>query len=311
MTAPDDETAASASGHRGWSGRRSMGPSGAGRARRRIPFALLLITPSVIFMTALFGWPVVIGILQAVTNSSGFTTQHIERMVADPYFWPAVRNTVLLIVVLIPVQFALAIAMALMLRAKPRLGGFYFYIWAVPLAVSDLAAGLVWLSIFTDRGYLNSLLDAIGIAPYSWLAYNNYGSMFLAVVIAELWRATALVFVILVAGVQSLPQDYEEAAAVFGAGFWRRLWHVTLPLLRPSLQVALILRTILAFQTFAVALALTGQGFPLVVGETYRWYSGLLNPNVASALAIVVMIVSMATAILYLRLLRDQSASVR
>ncbi len=310
MTASTDETTVSESGGRGQKRRRSR-PEAGGQKRRRLPFAVLLIAPSVIFMTAMFGWPVVIGLLQAVTNSTGFTTQHIQRMVADPYFWSAVRNTVLLIVVLIPVQFALAIAMALMLRAKPRLGGLYFYIWAVPLAVSDLASGLVWLSIFTDRGYLNSLLAAVGIAPYSWLAYNNYGSMFLAVVIAELWRATALVFVILVAGIQSLPPDFEEAAAVFGAGWWRRLWHITLPLLRPSLQVALILRTILAFQTFAVALALTGQGFPLVVGETYRWYSGLLNPNVSSALAIVVMLVSMATAFLYLRLLRDQSASTR
>jgi multiple sugar transport system permease protein len=173
--------------------------------------------------------------------------------------------------------------------------------------VSDLAAGLVWLAVFTDQGYLNSVLADLHLPTFSWLNYQNYGTMFLTVVIAELWRATALVFVILVAGLQSIPKDYEEAAAVFGAGTWASLRYVTLPLLRPSLQVALILRTILAFQTFAVAQALTGQNFPLIVGETYRWSTALQNPNVASAIALVVMLASMITAVFYLRLLRDQS----
>jgi multiple sugar transport system permease protein len=109
-----------------------------------------------------------------------------------------------------------------------------------------------------------------------------------------------------VAGLQSIPRDYEEAAAVFGASPWRRLWAVTLPLLRPSLQVALILRTILAFQTFAVARALTGDNFPLLVGETYRWYATLQDPNVAAALALVVLAASMLTSVIYLRALRTE-----
>jgi len=284
-------------------------PRGTRRGTRRSP-ALLLIAPSIVFMTLMFAWPMVVGIGQAVTGPSGLTTDNLVRMTGDPYFWSAVRNTLLLIVVLIPLQFALALAMALMLRAKPRLVSLYFYIWAVPLALSDLAAGLVWLAIFTDQGYLNTVLAHVGVSPVSWLNYQNYGLMFLAVLLAEVWRATALVFVILVAGLQSIPKDYEEAAGIFGAGPWQRLRYVTLPLLRPSLQVALILRTILAFQTFAVAQALTGQNFPLVVGETYRWSTSLMNPNVAAAIALVVMLVSMATAVAYLRLLRDQSEQV-
>jgi multiple sugar transport system permease protein len=268
--------------------------------------ALLLIAPSIVFMTLLFGWPMVSGILQAFGGPEGLTTANFSRMAQDPYFWSSVGNTLLLIVVMIPIQFVLALTMALLIRAKPRGSSAYFYIWAIPLAVSDLAAGLVWLTVFTDRGYLNSLLASMGLDPVAWLAYDNYASMFGAVLIAEIWRATSLVFVIVVAGLQSIPKDYEEAAGVFGANFWSQLWLVTLPL-RPSLQTALILRTILAFQTFAVALALTGQNFPLVVGETYRWYTGLQDANVASALALVVMAVSMVTAIGYLKLLRDQS----
>jgi multiple sugar transport system permease protein len=274
--------------------------------RRRLPTAVLLIAPSLIFMTALFAWPMFVGIGQAVSGDNGPTMAYLRRMVDDPYFWPAVRYTVLLIVVLIPIQFAFALTMALLLRERPRFAGFYFYVWVIPLAISDLAAGLVWLSVFADRGYLNSALDHLGINGYSWLSYQHPATMFLAVVIAELWRATSLVFVIVVAGLQGIPKDYDEAAAVFGASYWQRIRHVLLPQLRPSLQVAVILRTILALQTFAVAQALTGRNLPLLVGETYQWYNVLQNPHVAAAIALVVLAVSMLAAAGYLRLLRDR-----
>jgi multiple sugar transport system permease protein len=273
--------------------------------RAKVSPAVALIAPSLVFMTALFVWPMIVGVGQAFSGADGPTTAYVRRMVADPYFWPAVRYTALLIVVLIPIQFAFALTMALLLRERPRFAGFHFYVWVVPLAVSDLAAGLVWLSIFTDLGYFNSVLEMLGIGTYSWLQFDHPVTMFLAVVVAELWRATSLVFVIVVAGLQGIPKDYDEAAAVFGASYWQRLRHVLLPQLRPSLQVAFILRTILALQTFAVAQALAGRNLPLLVGETYQWYTWLQNPNVAAALALVVLAASMLAAIGYLRLLRE------
>ena len=262
---------------------------------------ILLIAPSLVFMTALFAWPLIVAIGQAFTGPGGPTTAHLERMIDDPYFWPAARNTALLIVVLIPVQFALALTMALLLRERPKFAGFYFYVWVVPLAISDLAAGLVWLAVFTDRGYLNSIFHT----DYAYLSHEHPTTMFLAVIVAELWRATSLVFVIVVAGLQGVPKDYDEAAEVFGAGYVKRLRHVILPQLRPSLQVALILRTILALETFAVAQALTGRNLPLLVGETYQWYGFLQNPNVASAIALVILAVSLLAAFGYLRLMRE------
>jgi multiple sugar transport system permease protein len=276
-------------------------PSRAGRAAA--PYALLL--PSALFMLALFGWPVVSAIQQAFTGAHGGATENWRQMVAEPQFWASVRNTLLLVVVLIPLQFGLAVGMALLLRERLAARGFYFYVWTVPLAVSDLAAGLVWLAIFTDNGYLNSVLGWFGAHPVAWLSYQNTSTMFLAVLVAELWRATSLVLIILVAGMQMIPRDYDEAAQVFGASFWQRLRHVTLPLMRPSIQVALILRTILAFQAFAVAQALTGTQFPLLIGQTYLWFVGLNDAHVASAVALVVLAVSMITAIGYLVMLRQ------
>ncbi|MCO1574391.1 sugar ABC transporter permease [Crossiella sp. SN42] len=267
----------------------------------------LLLAPSTVLLALLFGWPLAQGVLAAFQDGSGFTLAHWQRLFTDPYFGQALRNTVLLIVIVVPIQLVLAVGMTLLIQAKPRFAGVHFYLWAIPLAISDLAAGLVWLTVFADRGYLNSLLITLGLSEHgiAWLSYDSPGTMLFAVVVAEVWRATSMVFVIVVAGMQMLPPDYDEAAQVFGATAWQRLWHVTLPLLRPSLQVALILRTILALQAFAVAQALTGRDFPLLVGETYQWHVTLQNPSVASAVALVVLALSLGTAVLYLRALRQ------
>ncbi|MBF6223364.1 sugar ABC transporter permease [Nocardia abscessus] len=274
-------------------------------SRLRSPWMLLL--PSIVLMTALFGWPLVQGVLEAFRDEHGFTLANWERLFADPYVRTALRNTLLLIGIVVPVQLALAVGMALLMQARPRFAGGHFYLWCLPLAISELAAGLVWLSVFDNRGYLNSLLVGIGVSDdgVQWLSYQNAGTMLLAVVVAEIWRATSLVFVIVVAGVQMIPRDYDEAAQVFGANLWQRMRHVTLPLLGPSLQVALILRTILALQAFAVAQALTGRDFPLLVGETYEWYANLQNPAVASAVSLIVLAISLATAVFYLRAVRQ------
>jgi multiple sugar transport system permease protein len=202
--------------------------------------------------------------------------------------------------------------MALLLSTGLRGTGFFLYVWAIPLGISDLASGIVWLAIFTERGYLNSVLEGLGILgqPFAFLSYEHPLSLLLVVVTAEVWRATSIVMVILVAGLQIIPKEYFEAAEVFGANGWQRLWHVTLPLLRPSLQVALILRTILAFQVFAVAVALGGRSMPVLAGEAYRWYSTYRDSSVAAAYAAVIMLFSLATTVIYLRTLRTTQAEI-
>ena len=125
--------------------------------------------------------------------------------------------------------------------------------------------------------------------------------------IAEVWRATAIVFVILVAGLQLIPKEYGEAAEVFGATPWQRFVRVTLPLLRPSLQVALILRTILALEVFAVVVALGGRNLPVLAGEAYYWYSAYQNAGVAAAYAVLILGVSVLATFFYLRLVRTRT----
>jgi multiple sugar transport system permease protein len=202
--------------------------------------------------------------------------------------------------------------MALLLNSNLRFSSLFLYFWAIPLAISDLASGVIWLSIFTDRGYVNSILVSLGLSETGipFLSYENPASLFVCAAIAEVWRATSIMMVILLAGLQVIPRDYAEAAEVFGAGVWQRFRHVTLPLLRPSLQVALILRTILAFQVFAVVIALAGRQLPVLAEEAYQFYYTIRSPNTAAAYALVIMFLSLVFTALYLRILRVRDAEL-
>ncbi|RPJ22952.1 MAG: ABC transporter permease subunit, partial [Chloroflexi bacterium] len=242
-------------------------------------------------------------------DTSQFTTRYIQRMINDRFFWPALRTTLLLIVLIIPAQFVLAIIMALVIQADLKGSGIFLYIFAIALGLSDLAVGIVWYSIFTQLGYLNSILQGLGLieAPITYLSADTRYWILIAVWLAEVWRATAIVMVIVVAGLQAISREVLEAAEVFGASLWQRVRYIILPLLRPSLQVALILRTILAFQVFAVVIVLSGGDVMTVLAnETYRQYYDLRNFNVAAAYASLILLLSMITSLFYLRAVRTQ-----
>ncbi len=275
------------------------------------PFILLL--PASLFLLIFIVYPMVQSLILALqTSEGGFTFDNINTMVKDVNFADALKYTLLFIVVIVPLQVTLALIMALIINTGLRGAGFFLYVWTIPLAISDLAAGIVWLAIFTERGYINSLLKQFGLinTPIGFLSLENPTLIFMAIVIAELWRATAIVMVILVAGLQTIPKAYTEAAQIFGATPWQRLRYVILPMLKPSLQVALILRTILAFQTFALVLALAGRTLPVLAGEAYAWYNQYRNVGVAASYALLILILSIFNTFIYLRFLNTRDEEV-
>lgn len=271
----------------------------------RIPY--YLIAPSAVFLILLFVWPLAeTAILAFKGADGGFTMRHVNKMFGDNNFGIALKNTLILVAIIVPIQMAISMALAMMLTKMEKGRSGFLYIWTIPLGVSDLAAGIAWLAIFTDRGYFNTTLNALGIVdgPVSWLSYQNPMALFICVIVAEIWRATSIVLVIIVSGVQLIPKEYAEAAEVFGASPWKRFWHVTLPLLKPSLQSALILRTVLAFEVFAVVYALAGRDLPVLVGEAYNWQGAYQNTNVASAYALFILAISIGATLFYLWALR-------
>lgn len=242
------------------------------------------------------------------TTESSWTLDHVKRMIDHSRFDDALITTFLLIIIILPLQFALAIVMALLLQARLRGGTIFLYIYAIPLGVSDLATGLIWFSIFTQNGFLNSFLRFLGLIDrnYIFLTADNRHWMIIAIVLAEVWRATSIVMVIVVAGLQAIPGELIEAGELFGANLWQRLRHIILPLLKPSLQVALILRTILAFQVFAVVLAISGSGLTVLAAQAYEWYTVRAREEVSAAYAGLIMLLSLGISIFYLRAIRTQ-----
>jgi multiple sugar transport system permease protein len=281
-------------------------PTLAQRMRRWEGLPYWLVLPTLGFLALFFAWPMVQSFELAFREEGRWTLDHVRTMRNDLRFEEAFWFTLLLIAVIIPVQFLLALAMALIVNAKLRLRGLFLYIFLLPLAISDLAAGIVWSAIFTETGYLNTVLTRLGVidVPYIWLNPLHKNQLLLAIVLAEIWRSTAFIMIILVAGLQGIPRDYGEAAEVFGAGFFQRVRHVTLPMLKPSLQVALLLRIILAFEVFATVIAITGASTTVLAAEAWRWQEANQNANVAAAYASLILVLSLVAAAIVIRLLR-------
>ncbi len=273
---------------------------------RLLPYLLLL--PATLFLVLFFVVPFVQVAWMGVSVDGQLSLANFQTMAAHWKFWPALGNTLLLGLIVVPIQLALALGMASLVTGMGRGREVVLYIWTIPLGISDLAAGLVWLAILDQTGFLNSALYSLGLIPrqVNWLTYQNHWLLFAAVVIAEVWRATAIVLVILVAGMGLIPKEYYEAAEVFGAGPWKRFVRITLPLLKPSLQTALILRTILAFEVFAVVAALAGTNLPVLMGETYTWQFAMQRRGVASAYALIILGISIAFTVTFLLTLRPR-----
>ena len=272
---------------------------------RILPYVLIL--PVTLFLCAFFLYPFVLVSQQAFGSSEGGWSLDNFREVVDYWKFPiSLKNTLLLAAVVVPIQLALALLMATMVSKMEKGRDLVLYIWTIPLGISDLAAGIIWLEIFEQSGFLNSMLSGIGVIdrPMNLLTYQNPWIVFIAIALAEIWRATAIMLVILVAGIGLIPKEYYEAADVFGASKWKQFTRITFPMLRPSLQTALVLRVILAFEIFAVVAALGGTLFPVLMGETYAYQFDLLNSGAAAAMALIILGISIGFTLIILRILR-------
>ncbi len=288
-------------------------PATLGRRLRRweaLPYALIL--PTVAYLGLFFAWPMVQAFELAFRVDGTWTVAPFRTMVNDVNFNQALGFTLLLVGVIVPIQFVLALVMALIVNAKVRGRGLFLAIFILPLAISDLAAGLVWQAILTERGYLNTVLQKVGLIDqeYIWLDPTKSNHLLIAVVVAELWRSTAFVMVIFLAGLQGIPHEYTEAAEVFGAGFFQRVRQVILPLLKPSIQVALLFRIIFAFEAFAVVLAITGRAKTTLATEAWRWQAEYFDSHVAAAYSALILVLSLLAAGIVVWMLRTPRAQM-
>jgi multiple sugar transport system permease protein len=281
-------------------------PSRLTRLKRWEGLPYWLTLPTVAYLVIFFAWPMIQAFELAVREGGSWTLAPYRTMYHDTNFGIAVRFTLIFIVLIIPIQFMLALTMALVVNSDIRFAGIFLFIFILPLGASDLATGLIWSSVFTQHGYLNTVLQDLGLMshPYIWLNPNHQFLIVAEVVVAEIWRSTALITVILIAGMQGIPKEYGEAADVFGASFFARLRYVTLPMLKPAIRVALLLRIIFAFEVFGTVLAIGGSTTTTLAAQAYNWETALLNPHVAAAYASLILVLSLAAAAIVLLIFR-------
>lgn len=243
----------------------------------------------------------------AYGTQGGFAgLENYRRLLGDDRFLNALRVTGMITLLTVPgaallgLGFALLANLSFTVRWPVRLG--LLLPWAMPLVF----AGLIFRWFFeSDYGIVNDLLRRLGIPPLYWLTNPNLALW--AICAAIVWKTSSFVALVLLAGLQTIPREYYEAAQVDGAGPWQVFARITLPLLLPSFLVALIFRTITALQTFDIPFAMTGGG-PGTATETLAMYIRTqsvenLNFGYGSAMAVALFVLCMSVTLLYLRYL--------
>lgn len=240
-------------------------------------------------------------------DSSFIAFKNYAAAFADPRFWNALKNTSLIVLVTVPGALLLGLGLALLanlpFRVKwpVRLG--LLLPWALPLVF----VGLIFQWFFDSQyGVVNDVLTRLGGQRLFWLFQPNLA--FWAICWTIIWKTSSFVALILLAGLQTISKELYEAANVDGATPWQTFSRITLPLLMPAILVALIFRTITAFQTFDIPYAMT-KGGPGNATETLAMYVRVtsienLNFGYGSAIAVLLFLVSMVITVFYLRYIR-------
>jgi len=269
----------------------------------------LLFLPTLIFLAVFVGYPLLEALKLAFTSESGrLSLDNFIALALDSTFWKALKYTLLFLVTIVPLDVLLAFLLALFVNKRFQGYMIVLYIISIPLALSDVSAALMSYNIFTSHGFLNKFLMKFGIieTPIYFFGIGLSSRAFWVIVLTELWRATPLVFVILLAGLQVISKDYLEAADVFGFSKWQKFFRITLPLVMPSLQSALLIRTLFAFQIFAVVWLLSGRDIPILAGETYYQQAELYHTEIAATYGFIIALICILISWAYITIFKSK-----
>jgi multiple sugar transport system permease protein len=290
---------------------------GAGRA------AWVLLAPALLLIGFFFLLPVAAAAILSFTdfdiyavgdpaNTRWIGLANYATLLGQPVFWRALANTCYFALVGGPLSVLVALGAALMVNARVvRYKSLFRTIYFAPFVTTLVAVALVWRYLYHPQyGLLNYALGAIGLGPIDWLGDPRWAMP--AIIGLAVWKNFGYSMLILIAGLQSIPQELYEAAELDGAGDWTRFRYVTLPLLRPALVFVGVITTIGYLQLFAEPYVMT-QGGPvrsttslvlLMYEEAFRWW----RIGYGSAIAFVLFVIVLVATLLQLRLQRGESA---
>jgi ABC-type sugar transport system permease subunit len=278
--------------------------------------AWLLLTPSLVIMLGVTLWPIISTFLLSffhvptginqVRTFVGFGN-YLE-MLRDQLFWETIGRTLYFTVVSVGLELILGLAIAQLIHSRPWGWQFLRFSLIIPWAVPTIVNGAMWRWIYSaDFGALNGLLMQLGLIKHyvPWLALPDMAMNL--VIVADLWHTMPFVALVLQAALATLPEDLDEAAAVDGANAWQRFWQIRIPLLKPAILVALIVRTVDAFRVFDIVYILTSGGPAYkTLTITYLTYLNSFafgKQGTGAALSFLISAFTIIMALVYIRIL--------
>jgi trehalose transport system permease protein len=264
---------------------------------------LLGLAPLTLYLAAFTFIPVVSTLLLSFQDPQGYWSFDAFRAISSHYqFSEAVVNTLVITGLGLGLELCLGLATAITLIGRFRSQGLVRVLLLIPLGVPTIVAASAMRYVFGTVGYLNEVLYRLGLLslPIDWIGQRWLAVMTVAV--ADAWKVTPLVMLILLAGLQAIPREVYEAARTDGAGAWQQFLRITLPLLRPALTMALIVRGVDAFRIFALPLALAGRNLPVLSTYAYVEYLEYGNQHTAAASSAILLLMILLTVGAYLRL---------
>jgi multiple sugar transport system permease protein len=270
------------------------------RAERRAAWLLLAIPLGAILL--FFALPLIAALFLSLTdfdiyavadprNARFVGAENYLRLLRDPLFWKVLRNTLVFVVIGVPLTLAAALGGALLVSSKlARLPGFFRTVFFSPVVTTLVAVAVVFRYLYHPRyGLINQFFGLVGLPAIDWLGNPAWATV--AITLLAVWRSFGYGLVIYVAGLQAIPQSLYEAAQLDGAGPWRQLRDITLPLLMPTNLFVAVIITVTLFQIFAEPYVMT-RGGPLYATTSitllmyergFRWW----NLGSAAAIAFV------------------------
>lgn len=298
--------------------------------RPRQPGALLaqwlFLLPAVVYLLVFFGYPLAKNIVmsfQTYTTATFYTGQapfagwaNYRTVLESGLFGTLITNTALFCVGSIVGQFCIGLAMAVFFTRRFRLNSVLRSLILIPWLIPLVVGGTVWKALLDQTGTIDAFLHSIGLGPETgipWLVSPNIALV--SVIIVNIWLGIPFNMVILYGGLQDIPDDLYEAAAIDGATGWRSFVNVTWPLLRPVVTVVLVLGFVYTVKVLDIVLVLTGGGpansTQTLATQAYQYSFGVFNFGQGAALGNVLIVISLAASVLYLRLNRSSREVTR
>ena len=287
-------------------------PKGEGIRTADNALAVALLAPAVTVLLALSIYPLIYSIKISFQSPAGAATlQNFTRLFTDQFFHSALAHTFIYAAMALTIEFFIGLALAVLLNEQIRGRSVVRSLLLVPMMLPPVVVGVVWrLMLNSNFGAVNGTLQSLGVNTdaLTWTASPKLAMA--AVIIADVWQWTPFIFLILLAGLQAIPQEPYEAALIDGSSRWQTFLHVTLPLLKPAILIALLLRTMDLLRVFDQIFILT-EGGPGFATETvslyiYRTAFRFSNFGYAAAMSFVLLIITNVISVGYIRLLQTR-----